>query len=66
MQWIIDRMEGKIAVVESQKGTIFSVPVSALPKNAKEGDVLSVSVDEQTTEDRRTSIKDKMKKLFGE
>lgn len=66
MQWIIDRMEGKIAVVESQNGAIFSVPVSALPKNAKEGDVLSVSVDEQTTEDRRTSIKDKMKKLFGE
>jgi hypothetical protein len=40
--WVIDRLEGDIAVIELN-GTTFDLPVSALPKGAAEGKRLMVT-----------------------
>lgn len=41
---IIDRLEAKFAVCEMEDGTIIDMPKQLLPIEAKEGDVLQVSV----------------------
>jgi hypothetical protein len=53
--FIIDRFEGDWAVIEFNNST-FNFPKWLLPKTAKEGDVLNVSitVDKEATRKRRT------------
>ena len=63
--FIIDRFEGDWAVIEMGK-TIFSIPRSLLPEEARVGDVLiiEIHVDEKATEERRTRVNRLMDKLF--
>ncbi len=64
MNWFIDRIENKVAVIEILgKGGRFEIPVESLPENAKEGMVLKVEVDEQETKSREERIKMLMEKL---
>jgi hypothetical protein len=42
VQGIIDRFEGKIAVVEIEGGDMKDFPKSSLPKGAKVGDMLII------------------------
>lgn len=67
IQLIIDRFEGKDAVLESQEKTplIFNFPRSLLPKGAKEGSVLSfnIDLDEKETEIRRKNIQEQLDNL---
>lgn len=67
IQLIIDRFEGKDAVLESQEKTplIFNFPRSLLPKGAKEGMVLSfnIDLDEKETEIRRKNIQEQLDNL---
>jgi len=60
---IIDRFEGDFAVVETDRGTI-DIPRSDIPSNAKEGDVLVISISESATGERKKEIDDMMGKLF--
>lgn len=48
MSWIIDRIEGDLAVVQAGDAE-FTVPVAALPADAGEGSVLRVELDEAAT-----------------
>jgi len=61
---IIDRFEGKYAILESQNknSLIFNFPRSLLPKGAKEGGILrfNINVDEKETETRRRNIKEQL------
>jgi hypothetical protein len=59
MYLIIDRFEGSWAVLEVPDGTVFNFPRSLLPPEAKEGDVLeiSLSVNEEATRERRERIR---------
>ena len=61
---IIDRFEGKYAILESQNknSLIFNFPRSLLPKGAKEGSILrfNINVDEKETETRRRNIKEQL------
>ncbi|GAW92476.1 DUF3006 domain-containing protein [Calderihabitans maritimus] len=61
----IDRFEGDMAVIE-YNGKTFDLPRSLLPKEAKEGDVLklSIEVDKEETEKRRKKIEKLMDDLF--
>lgn len=61
----IDRFEGDLAVIE-YGGRTFTLPAILLPKEAREGDVLQVSieVDLAATEDRRRRIAEKEDRLF--
>lgn len=62
---IIDRFEGDLAVIEFEDKT-FTLPRALLPKEAKEGDVLkmTIEVDHSATADRRRRIAEKEDKLF--
>lgn len=61
---ILDRIEGDIAVLELDNGTLIQVPAGLLPAEAKEGDCLRLTVDADTTEERRQRMKEKMNRLF--
>lgn len=56
--FIIDRLEGDWAVVESPAG-VFNLPRALLPEGAKEGDVLKldITLDTAATAARRRRIK---------
>jgi hypothetical protein len=64
---IIDRFEGKYAILESQNKNplIFNFPRSLLPKGAKEGTVIrfNIDIDEKETETRRKNIKEQLDNL---
>lgn len=40
MEWIIDRIEEDLAVCETEEQMFVNIPLSLLPKGAKEGSVL--------------------------
>ncbi len=65
---VIDRFENNIAVLESD-GVIIETDRSLLPENAREGDVVvetdgQWNVDVSATEERRTQIRELMKRLM--
>ena len=45
--WIIDRIEGSIAVVEIAVNETVNIPLSALPNGIREGSVLRINVDKE-------------------
>ncbi len=55
MKVIIDRFEGDFAVVELPDGEIVDLPC-ALFADAKEGDIISITVDADETAKRRERI----------
>lgn len=55
---IIDRIEDDQAVIEyAQGGTTFNIPLSLLPEEAREGDVIKISVTIQEEETRRLRLR---------
>lgn len=61
--YVIDRIEGKWAVISCEVGT-FNLPVALLPTESREGDILliTVKVDKEAT----TARKAKLQKLLEE
>jgi hypothetical protein len=49
MRWVVDAIEEGVASVELEDGTMITVPVAALPPNAKAGDVITLGVDHAAT-----------------
>ena len=64
--FIIDRFEGDWAVIEYEQKT-FNIPKSLLPKDAQEGDVLTIeiSLNKEATEERKNRIQGLMDDLFA-
>lgn len=64
---IIDRFEGKYAILETQDKTtlIFNFPRHLLPQEAKEGTVLNIniSIDQEETKRRKDKIRNLLNKL---
>ncbi|AZF90261.1 MAG: hypothetical protein BPH100C_200 [Phage 5P_2] len=62
---IIDRFEGEWAVIEYGRKT-FNFPKTLLPKKAKEGDVItiSISIDREATAKRERNIEKLADQLF--
>ena len=60
---IIDRFEGDKAILEVDTGHV-DIPISKLPKGAKEGDVLRFVIDTDETNNRKQRIDGMMNKLF--
>jgi len=60
---IIDRFEGDYAVVETSDGFI-NIPKKDLPRNAKEGDVLGININNNETDSRKKRIEGMMNNLF--
>lgn len=64
MKWIIDRIEGNIAVCELPNCDTINISLSALPNGVKEGDVICLFVDEKEAENRKKKIDGLMNSLF--
>jgi len=60
---VIDRFEGDFAVVETSNGMI-NIPISDIPSDAKEGDVLIVHRDVNVSNKRKKNIDKMMNGLF--
>lgn len=65
MSFIIDRFEGEFAVVELENKEIIDIPRAILPVDAKEGDVIIISIEETETENQKKRIQDKFNSLFS-
>ena len=63
MKVIIDRFEGDYAVVEINKGKFVNLPKELVP-DAKEGDVIVITIDQDETEMRKEHVKELMNQLF--
>ena len=71
MRYIIDRIEGRFAILEGENGEISGVELNRLPPDVKEGDVLDHrigqwSVDKEETENRRLQNRQKLHRLWEE
>ncbi len=64
MKVIIDRFEGQYAVVEMDSGDLVSVPRVILPNLADEGDIITIEIDEEATDQRRRRIEEMMNNLL--
>lgn len=64
MQLIIDRFEGELAVCEYEKGKTLDLPTALLPADAKEGDVLRLTVDHEATQQQKNDAESLRKRLF--
>ncbi|OCL26207.1 hypothetical protein U472_09345 [Orenia metallireducens] len=60
---IIDRFEGDYTVIKMGNKT-FSLPKEALPKNAREGDVLKIVVDKESNKDLKKGIDELVDEVF--
>lgn len=64
---IIDRFEGKYAILESQDKDpiIFNFPLHLLPQEAEEGTVLNINIDidQEETKRRKDRIQNLLNKL---
>ncbi len=63
MEVIIDRFEKEFAVVELEIGEFVNLPRILVP-NAKEGDVVNITIDENSTKKRKEHIESLMNNLF--
>lgn len=57
MKYTIDRFEGNFAVVELENGKFVDIPREAIPADAHEGDIISLSVDTRATEKAKKDIR---------
>ena len=64
MKMTIDRFEGQFLVVEFEDGNRVVCPREIFPEDAKEGDIIEITICKEETENRRQEMKDKMNKLF--
>ena len=64
--WTIDRLEGDLAVLEVEEGKTVTVPKTALPEGAQEGDVLRITIDREKTTAREAEIKALMSDVFAD
>lgn len=65
MKLILDRIEEDTAIVELESGELLSLPYALLrPLQAKEGDVLQLSIDQEQTAQRRERAAALLKDIF--
>ena len=65
MKVIIDRFEGDYAVVELEVGKSVNIPKILIP-DAKEGDVIKIIIDRDTTEERKNQIQELVNNVFDD
>ena len=64
MKITIDRIEKNFAVVEVSASKLERLPIGLLPKGAKEGDVLSIEIDNKETGKREKVIGNLLNELW--
>lgn len=66
MKIVIDRFEEEFIVVELENKQMINIPKAIIPTNAKEGDVISIEVDEDESKKLKENIKSLMTELWEE
>lgn len=66
MKYTIDRFENAFAVVELENGKFVDVPRETIPQEAKEGDIISVTVDQGAIGKRKKQVEDMTKDMWIE
>ena len=67
---IVDRIESGIAVCEVEQGESIEIPLTLLPPEISEGDVLDVDetgecfIDSEATAQRKDALKGRLDRLF--
>lgn len=64
MKIIIDRFEGDFAIVELQNKKMVNIPKAIIPPEAVEGDVISIEINREETDERKSKIKNLMYDLW--
>ena len=69
MEYIVDRIEDNVAVLEGEDGDMTDVKLAELPEGVKEGDVLELKegryrIDCARTQNRREQMEDLFRSLF--
>lgn len=64
MKLTIDRLEGEWVVCEYEKGKTLNLPTALLPADAREGDVLRLTVDREATDERKERAEALRNRLF--
>ena len=64
MQVIIDRFEDDFAVVELPDKNTLPIHKRLVPENAKEGDVIEITINSQLTEERKKKLESKFNSLM--
>jgi DUF3006 family protein len=64
MKIVIDRFEEEFVVVELENKQMINIPKIIMPKNAKEGDVISIEVDVDESVRRKEKISNFMNELW--
>lgn len=63
MDVVVDRIEGEYAVVEIKKGEMCNLPIELVP-NVKEGDIVTITINKNKTEERKKTIEELMNSVF--
>ena len=54
--WVVDRVEGRTAVVVGDDGRGFEVPIGDLPRGTREGTVLRIEAEKGTIDWSRAQV----------
>ena len=63
LKFTIDRIEGEFAIVELESNEMIYIPRKILTNEAKEGDIIRVTIDKEETESRKRQIQKKFDDL---
>lgn len=66
MRVIIDKFEGKYAIVELENKNIVNMPRVLIPNDAAEGDCLYIEVDKEYTKLRKEQIRKLMDDVWAD
>lgn len=64
MMLIIDRFEGDYAIIELEDHSTEQMPLTLIPTGAKEGDCLSICIDQEQTSKRKKTINKLIDDIF--
>lgn len=64
MKYTIDRFEGEYAVIEDKNKKMFNISKEILPADAKEGDIITIEIDYDATNERKKRITKMMNDLW--
>ncbi len=69
MKYVIDRIEGNIAICEDENGKMVELDIAKLPLDIKEGSIIIEKnsryiIDEKVTEEKKKEVKKRMNNLW--
>ncbi|WMM25187.1 DUF3006 domain-containing protein [Tissierella sp. MB52-C2] len=64
MKFTIDRFEEDFAIVELENKDTIEIPRIIIPEEAREGDIISITIEKAETDERKERIRGKFDRLF--